>query len=109
MDGAVEGVGGSEGLMGQMVRLEIVPDNLDVVELGCVFWQPLDGEPVFARLDGFKSRFYCPSRLRTEQVVELLEVSDEVAAALGRARMHNQLARDMIERADYRHFLGLSW
>src|SRR5580700_9921601 len=23
--------------------------------------------------------------------------------------MHNQLARDMIERADYRHFLGPSW
>src|SRR5580658_11351971 len=86
MDGAVEGVGVSEGLMGQMVRLEIVPDNLDVVELWCVFWQPLDGEPVFARLDGFKSeladmdrpvvldqhdRFDCPSRLRTEQMVEL--------------------------------------
>ena len=123
MDGAVEGVGVSEGLMGEMVRLEIVPDNLDVVELGCVFWQPLDGEPVFARLNGFKSeladmdgpvvldqhdRFYCPSRLGTVQEVELLEVSDEIAAALGRARMHNQLARDMIERADYRHFLGLS-
>ena len=112
VDYAVEGVGISEGLMGQMARLEIVPDNLDVVEFGCVFWQPLDGEPVFARLDGFKSeladmdrpvvldqydRFYCPSWLRTEQVVELLEVSDEVAAALGLARMHNQLARDMIE------------
>jgi hypothetical protein len=54
MDGAVEGVGVSEGLMGQMVRLEIVPDHLDVVELGCVLRQPLDGEPVFARLDGFK-------------------------------------------------------
>ena len=42
-------------------------------------------------------RFYCPSWVRTEQVVELLEVSDEVAAALGLARMHTQLARDMIE------------
>ena len=49
VDYAVEGVGISEGLMGQMARLEIVPDNLDVVEFGCVFWQPLDGEPVFAR------------------------------------------------------------
>jgi len=112
VDCAVEGVGISEGLMGQMACFEIVPDNLDVVEFGCVFWQPLDGEPVFARLDGFKSeladmdrpvvldqydRFYCPSWLRTEQMVELLEVSDEVAAALGLARMHNQLARDMIE------------
>ena len=37
MDGALEGVGVSEGVMGEMVRLEIVPDNLDVVELGCVF------------------------------------------------------------------------
>src|ERR1700691_4314218 len=112
VDYAVEGVGISEGLMGQMACFEIVPDNLDVVEFGCVFWQPLDGEPVFARLDGFKSeladmdrpvvldqydRFYCPSWLRTEQMVELLEVSDKVAAALGLARMHNQLARDMIE------------
>src|ERR1700690_2725802 len=54
VDCAVEDVGISEGLMGQMACLEIVPDNLDVVEFGCVFWQPLDGEPVFARLDGFK-------------------------------------------------------
>ena len=66
-----------------------------MVELGCVFWQRLDGERVFG-LDGFKSeladrkagcsrrvrRFYCESWLRTEQVVELLEVSDEVAARL---------------------------
>ena len=37
VDCAVEGVGISEGLMGQMARLEIVPDNLDVVEFGCVF------------------------------------------------------------------------
>ena len=35
--------------------LRSVRDNLDVVEFGCVFWQPLYGEPVFARLDGFKS------------------------------------------------------
>ena len=46
---AVEGVGISEGLMGQMACLEIVPDNLDVVEFGCVFWQPLDGEPAVCR------------------------------------------------------------
>ena len=39
MDGTVEGVGVGESLMGQMVRLEIVPDNLDVVEFGCVFWR----------------------------------------------------------------------
>ena len=52
MDGAVEGVGVSEGLVGEMMGLEIVPDNLDVVEFGGVFRQPLDGEPVFARGEG---------------------------------------------------------
>ena len=46
MDGTVEGVGVSEGLVGQMVRLEIAPDDLDVVELGRVFRQPFDGKPV---------------------------------------------------------------
>ena len=76
MDGAIEGVGVSEGLMGQMVRLEIVPDNLDVVELGCVFWQPLDGEPVFARLDGFKSELAdtpCPRPVRPVLLPVLVE------------------------------------
>ena len=37
VDCAVEDVGISEGLMGQMARLEIVPDNLDVVEFGSYF------------------------------------------------------------------------
>ncbi len=36
-----------EGLMGEMMRLEIVPDDLDIVEFGRVLWEPLDGEPVF--------------------------------------------------------------
>ncbi len=48
------------------------------------------------------------SRLRAVEAVELLEVSDEVGAALGRARMHDELARDVIERAHHRHLLGLS-
>ena len=34
-----------------MMRLEFVSDNLDIVGFGCVFRQPLDGEPVFARLE----------------------------------------------------------
>ena len=40
-----------ERLMGQMMRLEIAPDNLDVIELRCVFGQPLDGEPVLACIE----------------------------------------------------------
>ena len=122
MDGAVEGVGVSEGLVGEMMRLEIVPDDLDVVEFGRVFWQPLDGEPMLARVEGGKGeladvdrsivldqhdRLHGPSGLGAKETVELLQVSDEVAAALGRAGVHDELARDMIERADHRHFLGL--
>ena len=56
MDAAIEGFGVGKGLVGQMMRLEIVPDNLDVVELGRVFRQPLDEEPVLARLERFASK-----------------------------------------------------
>ena len=55
MDGAIESGDVGEGLVGQMMRLEIAPDNLDVVELGGVFGQPLDDEPMlalFERLEG---------------------------------------------------------
>jgi hypothetical protein len=51
VDGPVEGGGVGEGLVGQMMRLEIVPDNLDVIELGCILGQPLDPEPVLARIE----------------------------------------------------------
>ena len=46
MDGLIEVGGVGEGVVGEIVRFEIVPDNLDVVEFGRVFWQPLDGEPM---------------------------------------------------------------
>ena len=38
---------------------------------------------------------------------KLLKMGNEVAGALGRTRVHEQLARDMIERADHRHLFGL--
>src|SRR5215211_756836 len=46
MDGAIQGLGVSKGLVGQMMRFEIVPDNLDVVEFGGILGQPFDGEPM---------------------------------------------------------------
>ena len=42
MDGALERIGICEGLVGEMMSFEIVPDNLDVVELGGVFGQPFE-------------------------------------------------------------------
>src|ERR1700731_4499543 len=38
--------------MGEVMRLEVVPDDFDVVELWGVFGQPLDGEPVRASREG---------------------------------------------------------
>ena len=46
VDALVEDVGISEGLVGEMMGLEVTPDDLDVVEFGCIFRQPLDGEPM---------------------------------------------------------------
>lgn len=123
VDGAVEGFGVGEGLVGQMMRFEVVPDNLDVVELGGVFWQPLDGEPMLAgieRLEGELAdmdrsvvldqhdRLEGLSGLGAIEAVDLLKMGDEVGAALGRARLHDEPAGGVVERADDRHFPGLS-
>src|ERR1700691_1914109 len=123
VDCAIESDVVGEGVVGEMVRLEIMPDDLDVVELGCVFRQPLDGEPVLARFKGLEGELADVDRpivldqhdgldgsswLGAVQMVELLQVGDEVAGPFGHTRVHGQLARDMIERSDHRHFLGLS-
>lgn len=42
MDGAVEGFGVGEGLMGEVMGFEVAPDGFDVVEFRCVFGQPFD-------------------------------------------------------------------
>ena len=44
----VECVGVSKSLVGEMVHLEVAPDEFDVVQFGCVFGQPLDGMPMGA-------------------------------------------------------------
>ena len=46
VDSPVERVRVSEGLMVQMMRLEIAPDGSDVVQFRRILGQPLDGEPV---------------------------------------------------------------
>ena len=37
MDGGIEVIGAGESLMRQMVRLEIAPDQFDVIEFGAYF------------------------------------------------------------------------
>lgn len=49
-----------------------------------------------------------PTGLRAAEVVELLEMGPEVGAALGGAGMDSELEREVIERVQHRHHLGLS-
>jgi hypothetical protein len=122
MDGLVEGGDVCEGLVGEVMGLKIAPDRLDFIEFGGVFWQPLDGEPVCARGQGSERAFAGVDRtivldqhdrlglspgLRSKETVELLQMGDEIAAALGRAGMDDELARDVIERSQHRDLLGL--
>jgi hypothetical protein len=46
---------------------------------------------------------------RTIEPVELLEMGDEIAAALGRAGVDDEFADRVIERAQQRDLLCLSW
>jgi hypothetical protein len=122
-DRAVERVGVGKGLMCQMVRLEVAPDHLDVVEFRRILGQPFDGEPVgaggqrcrreLAGMDGAivldeHHRFGGLAGSGTIQPIELLEMGDKVAAALGRAGVDDELARDVVERAQHRDLPGLS-
>ena len=122
VDFAIKRFGIGECLMGQMIRLEIAPDSLDVIELRGVFWQPLDGEPVLARIERRQGDFadmdrpiildqhdgscHAP-RLGAKEAIELLQMGNEIGAALGPARMHDEPASYMIERTHHGHLLGL--
>lgn len=48
VDVTIEMLWVSEGLMGEVVGLEIEPDAFDVIEFGGIFWQPFDRQPVSA-------------------------------------------------------------
>jgi len=124
MDGLVEGVDIGEGLVSEVIGFEIMPNNLDVVELGRVFRQPLNSEPVRALGDGGAGafagvdraivfdkhdRFGRASGLWSVKMIELFQMCDEVAAAFRRACMHDELACYVIKRAQNCNFLGLPW
>ena len=124
VDRPIELLGIGEGLMGEMMRLEVPPDAFDVIELWRILREPLDGEPMgtggercpgeFAGVDWTivldqNHRFDRLSGLGPVEPVQLFEMGDEVAAALGRTGVHDELARDVIERTHHRHLPGLSW
>jgi hypothetical protein len=100
VDGAVEVLGAGEGLLGQMMLLQIAPEGLDVVQLRGVFRQPFDGEPVRPLGEGGARRLAGvdrtvieheddgPHRLawpRSPAPVDLRQEGEEVRAALAPA------------------------
>ena len=62
----------------------------------------------FAGVDRTRPRPARPAwpfaRVAVPRTVALLQMGDEIAAALGRAGMHDELARDVIERPQHRDF-----
>ena len=123
MDCLVECGDVGEGLMGEVMSLQIVPDDLDIIEFRRVFGQPLDGEPV--RPGGERragkladmvrsivldqhNRFDLPPRHGAVELIKLFEMRHEIGTTFGRAGMDDKLARHVIERTQHGHFSGLS-
>src|ERR687884_70840 len=107
-DGAFESVGIGEGVVGELMLLEVAPASFDVVEFGSVFRQPFEGEP---RARG--ERLCCQLAGMDRPVVEnrdqgpgafggavggaeLVEQGDKVGGTLGGAGMHEKLTAHRI-------------
>ena len=123
MDRVIEVFGAREGLVSELVSLQVAPELFDVVELRSVFGQPLDPEPVgtfgksrLASLAGMDravvedehDRLERDPELGPEAPVNLLQESDEVRTALGARGLHDQVARRPVEKAEHRDLLALA-
>src|SRR5689334_4530252 len=93
MDGLIEVVRSGEGLVGEVMPLQVAPETLDIVQLRSGFRQPLDREPVGPRGEGAARRLAGVDRTVIEDqnegldrdaergtvaAVDLLQESDEV-------------------------------
>jgi hypothetical protein len=123
VDGSIEVLGACEGFMGEMMPLEIAPNLFDIVELGGIFRQPFDREPVGSC---FERRARClagvdraviedeDDRLArniapwAQAPINLLKKRDEVSAALGSTGVDEEIATRPIEDAEHRYLRGLT-
>src|SRR5271166_7115728 len=55
-----------EGLVGEVMGFEVAPCSLDLVELGSVFGEPLDGEPMRSGLQRLRRRLAAVDRTVVE-------------------------------------------
>ena len=104
-----------------MMRFEIMPNNFDVIEFGCVFRQPFDTEPVCSCFECLPRRPADVDRAVVEhndngldpqaglgavEPVKPFQKRDEVRAALGPGRGDDELAVRPVERAIIATFLA---
>src|SRR3954451_23807755 len=123
LDGAVEVFRSREGLMGEVMPLQVAPETLDVVQLRGVFRQPLDPEPVGALGERGAACLAGVDRTVVEDQnegldrdaelgpiapVDLLQECDEVRASFGPAGAHDELAPGPVEHAEHGHFGALA-
>src|SRR3954447_26145011 len=122
LDGDFEVLDGLECAVSEEVALEIAPGAFDVVQFGRVFRQPLNGQPGPHRERGAGQLAdvdravvehqhdgeHLASRLGSVAEVQLLQQSDEIAAALVRADMHDQFAGPVVEHAEQRPLARLT-
>src|SRR3954465_13018820 len=123
VNGAVEVIRAGEGLMSEVMPLQVAPDPFNIVQLRGVFRQPLDREPVGARREGSAACLTRVDRAVVEDkhdgrerdpelgaiaAVDLLQQSNEVRASFGPAGAHDELATSPIEHAEHRYFGALA-
>ena len=126
VNGAVEVIRAGEGLMSEVMPLQVAPDPFNIVQLRGVFRQPLDREPVGARREGSAACLTRVDRavvedkhdglehdpeLGTIAPINLLQQSNEVRASVGPAGAHDEatsLATSPIEHAEHRYFGALA-
>src|SRR3954465_110226 len=123
VDGLIEVVRSGEGLVSEVMPLQVAPETLDIVQLRSVFRQPLDPEPMSplgergaACLTGVDRAVVQDehegldrdAELGTIAAVDLLQERDEVRASFGPAGVNNEVATRPVEHAEHRYFGALA-
>src|SRR5215211_2956454 len=123
VDSLIEVLRSGEGLVSEVMPLQVAHQTFDIVQLRSVFRQPLDREPVGTRSAGGASRLAGVDRtvvedqnegldrdaeLGTIAAVDLLQESDEVRASFAPAGVNNELAPGPVEHAEHGDFRALA-
>jgi len=119
-DSASESIGIGEGVVGEIMLLEVAPASLDVIQFWGVFRQPFEGEPG-ARGEGARGQLAgvdWPVVENRDQGpgafggavggAELVEQGEEIGGALGRTGMHEKPPTHRIKGAEHRPLFRLT-